>query len=535
MHSSRHTESSSTRVNGDRKHNLGSVTSSSSTVPSVRANSVPNSPRHTPRPSYSLPPIDPSTDTEGLRSRPKHRDTRPSRRLAIQEGLVNEEAILDERPSRSRSRSRIDHSIRRILFVDSKATRRQTAPPSSTSMADPPIPVSSAQSTSMLVAESPVQFTAALPSESPELADRAQAQPQAPPLQSRPPSVNEFGEFVYVPPVGELDKGVLPGAESTSEKKTKSKEKRRSAFKFFSRKQNDSIGSPSNPNPNSELAPSTSTASAPPPAAPVVSASTSQLRRKSPYPAKLGSSTPNTRSVGVMARSMSISDAEGSSSCPTTSTSWLRSRPKMLTKKGRSNSLCSARRSTSAVPIDTPPPSSNKEGSSIFKGSLDIFLFKESPLSTPVMNSSLSPIVASPTSQSTSSAPAISRSGTAASSPSRPRFNPIRDIEMHLYNHGVGTGPGTRDAYEYCATPVPKEGIRRTNPYKLIGSPPLLHPESRAPAAAKASRDRREKTTVADEEDEKRNRRSASRRVSAPAGSISPSKTKSAGGPPATP
>ncbi|KIM20233.1 hypothetical protein M408DRAFT_334062 [Serendipita vermifera MAFF 305830] len=69
-------------------------------------------------------------------------------------------------------------------------------------------------------------------------------------------------------------------------------------------------------------------------------------------------------------------------------------------------------------------------------------------------------------------------------------FNPLRELEARLYRHGVGTGPGTHDALTYVTTPVPKTGIKRTNPYALLGMerPAVVNAVSPTSPSATSSR-----------------------------------------------
>lgn len=59
---------------------------------------------------------------------------------------------------------------------------------------------------------------------------------------------------------------------------------------------------------------------------------------------------------------------------------------------------------------------------------------------------------------------------TSSAPPIKSRFQPLRDLEVHLYNAGIGTGPRTDDAWELCTTPIPRGGIPRTRYEQLPGT-----------------------------------------------------------------
>jgi hypothetical protein len=119
-------------------------------------------------------------------------------------------------------------------------------------------------------------------------------------------------------------------------------------------------------------------------------------------------------------------------------------------------------------------------------------------------------------------------SPTKSPAANRSRFNPIRNLEAHLYNrHGVGTGP---DAFHFVATPIPKDGIKRTNPYELMGgSRPVPSPSSATPTQTQTQTQTQSSSRTREDDQQSQIHLSAgaaiSRRSSAPAGSISPPKT----------
>jgi hypothetical protein len=497
-------------------HNKGqnkasSVASSSSSADTGRlSGSLPASPRR--RSKTSLPPTEASTDTEQS-SRPSRRrqeyraSTGTIKDEVATSVLLTDDEVVDSR--RTRNRSKVDHSTRRILFVDAKVSRRQTAPlasitntpEGSSTPARPAQPVSAVVLTdspkpgSVTLSHDSVGPSSLNNSATPESRPKSEHDTSAEP--SRPTSVSQFGEFVSASSTSTsgdaVERGRTLGSESATESKkdkgTKEKQKG-SGFKLFGRKRSNSIsGQTTVPEASSSVA----------------AACAQRLRRKSPYPAK--AEDKNARRGEGSA--VTMSDAEVSSSYPTsTSMSWLRTRPKRLTKKGRSSSVSSDARvpSTSSTNANTTSTEQSRPSQS------SSWL----PLKTPTSSRKI------PTTPD-STPPVLTRSSTSATQNSicatsnthghsRSRFNPIRDLEAHLYNkHGVGTGPGTADPFEYRITPVPKEGIKRTNPYELLGI------DRRSTSSANTPTENVGKREKLDEDKKLPN----PRRTSAPAGSLS--------------
>ncbi|PVF98639.1 hypothetical protein CPB86DRAFT_784674 [Serendipita vermifera] len=497
-------------------HNKGqnkasSVASSSSSADTGRlSGSVPSSPRR--RSKTSLPPNETCTDTEQSTRRSKrHREEYRASTGTIKDevatsALLTDGEVVDNR--KSRSRSKVDHSTRRILFVDSKPSRRQTAPLPSTinnTSQGLSIPAQPAQPVNTVVlTESPNQAPVALPRDSigasslnnavtRESIAKAEHDTSAEP--SRPTSVSQFGEFVSATSTSANDDGIERGrtlgnesaTEGKKDKATKEKSKG-SSFKLFGRKRSNSISG------------QTAAQEASSSASGIAASCAHRLRRKSLYPAKVEDKN------GRRGEAVTMSDAEVSSSYPTSiSTSWLRSRPKRLTKKGRSSSVSSDARVPSASSTNVNTEQTRPSTSSSWL-----------PIKTPTTSRK------TPTTPESAPPPVLTRSSTSATQNSicatpnaqghsRSRFNPIRDLEAHLYNkHGVGTGPGTADPFEYRITPVPKEGIKRTNPYELLGI------DRRSTSSANTPTESFGKREKLDEDKKIAN----PRRISAPAGSL---------------
>ncbi|KAG8814578.1 hypothetical protein FRC17_001069, partial [Serendipita sp. 399] len=386
----------------------------------TRTQSVPSSPYLSTGGGIALPKLEPETDVDHasvvadkgesvtVRRSKKHRN-RPDRGLSV-------DGELEAR----QTRSKIDHSTRRILFVDPKQARRQTAPPA-------PIvaPLTSEESVGsnsrVVITQSPAMEPTVLPPEVENIEKvpsshsiQVIASPKTSPGPSRPNSTNEFGEFVSAPsqPSPTVDRGNVSCSESISEKKERST---RGSFKLFGRKRSSSVSS------------STRVSDAEPP-----HLCPRRLRRKSPFPARPGEG----KTPGV-----SQSDAEGSHHS-SLSMSWFHSKPRRLTRR-RSNSLSGSQSPAAAS------PRTSTTGDPSFKAS--------SPMSDIAASS---PASASLTQKTSNCLPSqLSRSNTSSSAlppstPGRSRFNPIRDLELHLYTrHGFGTGPS--DTKEWKATPRP--------------------------------------------------------------------------------
>ncbi|CCA76051.1 hypothetical protein PIIN_10051 [Serendipita indica DSM 11827] len=419
-------------------------TTSSSDVANTRTHSVPSTPRQ--RPTL-LGDVDQALGGDTV---------------------VAASAAAEVEGRRARMRNHVDHSKRRILFVDHKVARRQTAPPASLVTQDSPVE-------RLVISDSPQLRLEDLPSPVMEMQEPSPAH-----------SMTEFGEFVSapaaapamsavqttepsIPPVADPS-GAGSGAESISDKKER---RPRSGFRLFGRKRSSSMTSQSARLSDAE-------ASMPCP---------TRLRRKSPYPAKAVTSKP-------MAVSMSDADA-------TTSTRWLLSRPKRLTKKARSNS---STRTQEPEELTIGPLAMDNGNQSPPHARIS-----SSPINTPTTPSRASALLRSSTLNST----------TQTTTPTRTRFNPLRDLEAHLYNrHGLGTGPSTRDGYR--ATPVPKTGIPRTRPYELPGIERPV-PSKRNSVGTPTSGSRRDSVQSTKASDvrafgEDLGRKSPLRRVSAPPG-----------------
>ena len=410
------------------------------------------------------------TRTHSVPSTPRHRSTLLSDLVIVEQTLDVEVAATptaaDVEGRRARSRNRVDHSTRRVLFVDHKVARRQTAPPAS---------LITHESTSMerlAIHDSPQLRLEDLPSPVMEMQE---------PSPSPTHSTTDFGEFVSAPAPEPFVAPVTdqPGAESGTESISDKKERRpRGGFRLFGRKRSNSVTSHSAR--LSDAEPS----------------SANRIRRKSPYPAKAVSSKP----------AVTMSDADA-----THTTRWLLSRPKRLTKKAGSDSLTR----------NQEPEDSTLEHSAVddVNHSPSHIRFFSSPIHTPSTPSRTNTLL-------------HSSNSTTTQTPTKSRFNPLRDLEAHLYNrHGLGTGPSTRDAYR--ATPVPKTGIPRTRPYQLPGVERPV-PSKRNSLGTPTPVSRRESTKTADgTSTQKRDvespqltrieddlgRKSPLRRVSAPAGS----------------
>jgi len=508
--------------------------SSSIDSTSRTGSSLPGTPRN--RHRASLPPLEAQTDSEHVPHRPRDRHATapaassslrlvnvpdPSSSISASLGVSEEgggvvveedegvegETIGDDGRRRTRSRSRVDHSTRRILFVDPKAARRQTAPVIPT-QSQPPLVSGVEIEGRTAMTDSPVQDSIALPNLAGTTRMDDHPQRQQPPPSSNPvtltdrpksttdsshsrPVTNEFGEFVSAP-IPAPDKtrfsgdherdAVASGAESISERKSRFK----GGFKLFTRKRSSSVTSngesPSmvhTPN-NAESTPKGSSKNG-----------SNKLRRKSPYPARPDSHNRSsteaihkyhfTGTASVAGPStVTVSDAEACS------TSWLRSRPKKLTRRARSNSL-SERPHTKqhTTPIAPSEPTSSRHRRTATSASVGSI--------PPLPRTSTIASASTSTSTSTSSANPSSAPGTHHHTSAKrsstlggiSSFNPLRELEARLYyRHGVGTGPNTADVSSYVTTPVPKTGIKRTNPYALLG----VEPPSRASPAPGLSR-----------------------------------------------
>ncbi|KAG8788340.1 hypothetical protein FRC15_004923 [Serendipita sp. 397] len=396
----------------------------------TRTNSVPSSPWLT-KGDVALPKLEPETDVEHASS-VYTGEPELGRRSANNRVRGDRGHSMDGELEARHARRKIDHSTRRILFVDPKQVRRQTAPPAPITSALTSEESVGSNSRAAVVTQSPAMEPAELPDiERFEKVPSNHSIPvvsssKASPTSSRPPSANEFGEFVSqpssLPPT--IDRDNVSCSESISEKKER---RSRASFKLFGKKRSSSVSSTTRASDveTSQLCPR-------------------RLRRKSPFPARAA----DAKTPGV-----SQSDAETSTHHSSLSIPWFQSKPRRLTRR-RSNSLNGSQLPASA----TPRPSTASET-----------LYKASPTSEPIPPTPASiSFLHKSSNQHPGSLCRSSTTNSAVQTPGRSRFNPIRDLELHLYtHHGLGTGPS--NTKEWKATPVPKTGIKRTNPYDLPG------------------------------------------------------------------